>query len=83
MLKTVQWNVIIIQIIIAVVVVVVDGDLLLGLLVLTDHVFQVYHKVRLGITKCDDYYKVRQNMVNVQRATMELWMHAGGSFLSV
>ena len=61
-------------IIIIVVVVVVDDDTYYWVYLSSDHLFQVYYKVRqvllqsvtillqsaTGITKCDDYYKVRQ-----------------------
>ena len=57
----------IIIIIIIVVVVVVDDDTDYWIYLSSDHLFQVYYKVRqvllqsaTGITKCDDYYKVRQ-----------------------
>ena len=72
--------IIIIIIIIVVVVVVVDDDTdyWVYLQLSSDHLFQVYYKVRqvllqsatafllqsaTGITKCDDYYKVRQYIV--------------------
>ena len=58
---------IIIIIVIIVVVVVVDDDTDYWVCLSSDHLFQVYYKVRqvllqsaTGITKCDDYYKVRQ-----------------------
>ena len=65
-------------IIIIVVVVVVDDDAYYWVYLPTDHLFQVYYKVRqallqsatafllqsaIGITKFNDYYKVWQNMV--------------------
>ena len=57
-------------IIIFVVVVVLDDDTYYWVHLSTDHLFQVYYKVRqvllqsaTGITKCDDYYKVRQYKV--------------------
>ena len=57
-------------IIIIVVVVVVDDDTYYWVYLSSDHLFQVYYKVRqvllqsaTGITKCDDYYKVRQYKV--------------------
>ena len=63
--------IIIIIIIIIVVVVVVDDDTNYWVYLSSDHLFQVYYKVRqvllqsaTGITKCDDYYKVRQYKCN-------------------
>ena len=57
-------------IIIIVVVVVVDDDTYYWVYLSSNHLFQVYYKVRqvllqsaTGITKCDDYYKVRQYTV--------------------
>ena len=61
--------IIIIVIIIIVVVVVVHDDTNYWVYLSSDHLFQVYYKVRqvllqsataFFITKCDDYYKVRQ-----------------------
>ena len=56
-------------IIIIVVVVVGDDDTDDWVYLSSNHLFQVYYKVRqvllqsaTGITKCDDYYKVRQYM---------------------
>ena len=74
-LASFYFIIIIIIIIIIVVVVVVDDDTDYWVYLSSDHLFQVYYKVRqvllqsatafllqsaTGITKCDDYYKVRQ-----------------------
>ena len=67
-------------IIIIVVVVVVDDDTYYWVYLSSNHLFQVYYKVRqvllqsatillqsaTGITKCDDYYKVRQYIPQVR-----------------
>ena len=74
-LASFYFIIIIIIIIIIVVVVVVDDDTYYWVYLSSDHLFQIYYKVRqvllqsatafllqsaTGITKCDDYYKVRR-----------------------
>ena len=79
-LASFYFIIIIIIIIIIVVVVVVDDDTDYWVCLSSDHLFQVYYKVRqvllqsvtillqsaTGITKCDDYYKVRQYIRGVR-----------------
>ena len=55
-----MWTLIIIIIIVVVVVVVVDDDAYYWVYLSSDHLFQVYYKVRQFYYKCDRYYKVRQ-----------------------